>query len=51
LLLLIGESRLEPPDDVTRSRLEAIADAEILERLARRLMTVSSWTELLADQE
>lgn len=50
LLLLIGESRFGPPDDATRSTLDAITDAEILEQLARRLMTVSSWTELLADQ-
>ena len=51
LLLLVGETRFGPPDDATRSRLEAITDADFLERLARRLMIVSSWSELLADQE
>ena len=51
LLLLFGESRFGPPDEDTRSKLEAITDADTLERLARRLMTVSSWSELLADQQ
>ena len=52
LLLLFGESRFGPPDDdATRARLEAITDADVLERLAQRLVTVSSWSELLADQE
>jgi hypothetical protein len=50
LLLLFGEARFGPPDDPARSRLEAISDIDVLERLARRLMTVSSWSELLADQ-
>ena len=50
MLLLFGESRLGPPDDATRATLDAIADVDVLERLARRLMTVSSWTELLAEQ-
>lgn len=48
LLLLFGETRFGPPDDAIRSRLDAITDADALERLARRLMTVSSWNELLA---
>jgi predicted transposase YdaD len=51
LLLLVGESRLGPPDEVTRSKLDGIADADVLERLARRLLTVSSWAELLAGRE
>ena len=51
LLLLFGESRLGPPNDVTRSKLEATTDADAIERLAQRLLTVSTWAELLDGQE
>jgi hypothetical protein len=51
MLLLLGSARLGPPDDVARSRLDAIADVDVLERLAERLLTVSSWAELLTGQE
>jgi hypothetical protein len=50
LLLLVGEGRFGPPDDVTQTRLGAIEDADAIERLARRLLTVSSWAELLSTQ-
>jgi hypothetical protein len=51
LLLLFGEARLGPPDDVTRSKLEAMTDADEIERFAQRLLTVSTWAELLAGQQ
>jgi predicted transposase YdaD len=47
LLLLFGAARLGEPDATTRARLEAISEIETLERLAGRLLTVSSWSELL----
>lgn len=51
LLLLIGAARLGEPDAATRARIEAISNIETLERLAGRVLTVSSWSELLASAE
>jgi len=51
MLLLVGESRFGPPDNVTRSRLDAMTDVAAIERLAQRLLTVSSWAELLTGLE
>jgi len=48
LLVLLGEERLGPLDAVMRARLDAIDDVAELERLARQLLTASSWQELLA---
>jgi predicted transposase YdaD len=48
LLLLMGRERLGPPDAETERAIEAITGIEQLEQLARRLMYVSSWEELLA---
>lgn len=48
LLLLIGTSRLGLPTDAIRARIEAIDDVNALEGFAARLLTVSSWDELLA---
>ena len=48
LLLLLGEARLGPPDAVTRARVDALSDVDEVERLARRVLTASSWAELLA---
>jgi hypothetical protein len=50
LLTLLGEERLGPLDDAARARLDAIDDVVVLERLARRLLTASSWQELLATE-
>jgi predicted transposase YdaD len=47
LLLLFGEARLGPADASIREALDAIADADTLDRLAERLLTVASWHELL----
>lgn len=51
VILLLGEARLGPIDADARARLEDVTDAAALERLAGRLLTVSSWAELLDGQE
>jgi predicted transposase YdaD len=48
-ILRIGAVRFGEPDNGTRARLDAIVDVDVLERLATRLLTVSSWAELLED--
>jgi hypothetical protein len=48
MLLLQGEPKFGPPDEATRAALETISDVARLEELAVRLMTVSSWQELLS---
>jgi hypothetical protein len=48
MLLLVGEGRLGKPDSETIWRLEAISSVEALEAMARRLLAVESWGELLA---
>jgi hypothetical protein len=50
LLLRIGAARFGQPDERIRSRIEAITDIEPIKRLAERLLTVSSWDELLAEE-
>jgi predicted transposase YdaD len=50
-LLLLGENQYGTPDAATRATLETITELERLERLARRLLEVSSWEELLAPEE
>jgi predicted transposase YdaD len=47
ILLVQGEDRFGAPDAATRAALEAITDVAQLEQLARRLLHVSSWPELL----
>jgi hypothetical protein len=47
-VLLLGSNRFGQPDPTTRAALEAINDAERLERLGVRMLQVSSWQELLA---
>ena len=47
MLLLVGEGRLGKPDSETIWRLEAISSVEALEAMARRLLAVESWAELL----
>jgi predicted transposase YdaD len=48
LLLAIGEQRFGPPGERVLGNLKAIEDPERLEALGRRLLHVSSWDELLA---
>lgn len=50
LLMRLGTARLGQPDALTRSQLESITDIAEIERLGERMLTVSSWSELLADQ-
>jgi hypothetical protein len=47
ILLVLGEDRFGAPDAATRAALEAITDVAQLEALARRLLHVTSWHELL----
>jgi predicted transposase YdaD len=51
LILLFGEARLGPPDAAVRARLDALTDADRLDQLAERLLSVTSWPELLADAD
>ena len=44
---MLGEQKFGPPDARVRAALEAIGDAERLEALARRLLTATSWDDLL----
>jgi predicted transposase YdaD len=49
-LLLQGEIRFGPPDEATRSDIEAIRDVERLERIIKRLLETSipDWNGLLS---
>jgi hypothetical protein len=51
LILREGTRRLGAPDDLTRSRIEAITDLDELERIFDRIATASSWSELFADEQ
>ena len=48
LLLLQGRERLGAPDAEVEGELKAIRDLDRLDRLARAMLTTSSWQELLA---
>ena len=48
ILLILGRIRFGPPDAQVSAAIEAIDDIERLENLNARLLTVSSWQELLA---
>jgi hypothetical protein len=50
MLLLLGEAKFGPPDEVTRAALEQISDLARLEALAVRLVNAASWPELLGDR-
>jgi hypothetical protein len=43
----LGEQRFGEPTPQTRATLAEITDPELLHRLANRLLTVDSWSELL----
>jgi predicted transposase YdaD len=47
LLLLLGETKFGPPDDVARAALESIGDLARLEALGVRFVNADSWQELL----
>jgi hypothetical protein len=48
-LLELGTVKFGPPDDATVAQLNAITDIDRLRRLGRRLLTVQTWAELLAE--
>jgi predicted transposase YdaD len=50
LLLRLGRVRFGPAPETVEADLEAITDLEKLEQLGERLLTVSSWDELLAEE-
>lgn len=47
LLLLVGSQHLGPPDEPTRAAINAMTSIDRLERLTERLLSVTSWDELL----
>ena len=47
-ILRLGRVRFGEADETTRRQIEAIRDLQALEELSVRLVTVSSWAELLA---
>jgi hypothetical protein len=48
ILHRFGESRLGPPDPASQAALEAVEDVERLEALLDRVLSASSWEDLLA---
>ncbi len=49
LLIHLGRARLGRLPKATRAAIEAIDDLERLERLSERLLTASSWSDLLSE--
>ena len=48
ILVRLGTRRLKRPDARTRAALNAIDDAEHLERMAERVLDATSWTDVLS---
>jgi predicted transposase YdaD len=48
LLLTVGITKFGPPDPATRAAIDAIADPTTLEALVPRVLSVSSWQELIS---
>ena len=51
IILRLGRIRFGEAGDAVLSRLEAISDLEQLELLGDRLLIVSSWDQLLGQEE
>ena len=51
LLLLLGTSKFWTPSDTECQDIESISDLAELDRLAQRLLTASSWDELMAGRQ
>ncbi|MCC7370365.1 MAG: hypothetical protein IT306_18210 [Chloroflexi bacterium] len=49
-ILDLGSDKFGAPSQTTTSILESISDLSILERLHRRILTASTWAELLASE-
>lgn len=50
MLLRLGRKRLGQPDERVQATIQAITSRERLEELSERLLDVTTWQELLADQ-
>jgi hypothetical protein len=48
-ILRLGGTRFGPPDDATKAAIESTEELDRLERLLDRILTASSWGELLAE--
>ena len=51
ILLTLGAEKLGAPDLATTDAINEIDDVVVLERPIRRVLTASSWQELLADTD
>jgi hypothetical protein len=51
MLVLFGEPKFGPPDAATRKALKNISDVAKLEELGTRLMSATSWQDLLPPKE
>jgi len=49
IVLLLGDKRFGPVPAAIETAIKAIADRERLERIAVRLLTATSWDDLLAN--
>jgi hypothetical protein len=47
MLLAQGEIRFGPPDEATQNAIKSIANGDRLERMGKRLMTATTWAEVL----
>jgi hypothetical protein len=47
IILRLGQKRFGPPDEAIKTRLQAITDIDLLERLSDELLDASSWSDLL----
>ncbi len=50
VLLRLGTARFGPPPTAVRHRIGQITDVAILETLLERVLTVSRWAELFAEE-
>jgi predicted transposase YdaD len=50
VLLRLGRKRFGPSDDRVQATIQGISSRERLEELSERLLDVTTWQELLADQ-
>ena len=47
ILLSLGRQRLGPPDRKTTTAIESIESADVLDAMAKRILAVESWNELI----
>jgi hypothetical protein len=46
-ILILGEERLGPPTEPTRTQLQGITDLDRLDRMIRQAVKAGSWQEIL----